>query len=125
MKTVDAQAAQGDLLLRRLPALPAVQMKEVPREDGKCILAHSETGHHHAVAEPQVRWMQPLTVSGDFADTTRYLEVIADHADVVHHRDHDTHETLRLPKGIYEVRRQREHVPDYRTGTRSWDFAAD
>lgn len=41
-----------------------------------------------------------------------YLQIAGDFADVVHHRPHDTHETLRLVRGIYEVRRQREWTPE-------------
>ena len=33
-------------------------------------------------------------------------------ADVVHLRAHDTHETLRLLQGYWEVRRQREWTPE-------------
>jgi hypothetical protein len=41
-----------------------------------------------------------------------YLDVQTDHADVVHLRGLDTHETLRLPRGTWEIRRQQEWSPE-------------
>ena len=40
-----------------------------------------------------------------------YLAVDCEFADVVHLRDFHTHETVRLPRGVYEVRRQEEYTP--------------
>jgi hypothetical protein len=37
-----------------------------------------------------------------------FLVIDAEFADVVHQRPYDTHATLRLPKGYWEIRRQRE-----------------
>jgi hypothetical protein len=52
-----------------------------------------------------------------------YLEVIkaTDATEVLlrHLRQQDTHETLKIAPGIYEVRRQREYTPE------GWRRAAD
>lgn len=109
--TVTTQAAQGDLLLRRLAALPP-GLVEVVRPTTGHVLAHSETGHHHVVEEPAVRFLHPADDTGPLAGIIGYLEVLAEHADVVHLRGWDTHEPLRLPRGVWEVRRQREHSPE-------------
>lgn len=107
MKTFIKQAAQGDLLIRRIEKLP-VGLKQVKAEDGLYIVAHSETRHHHAIAEsPSVELFageDPLVA---------YLRVI-DEAEVKleHHRSFDTHETLCIPGGTYEIRRQREYTPE-------------
>jgi hypothetical protein len=45
-----------------------------------------------------------------------YLSVDGDHADVVHHRPHHAHETLRLEPGLWEVRRPREWSPEEPVG---------
>lgn len=139
MKIVQNQGAQGDLLLRRIEKLPD-GLEEVRMAPEGHVLAHSETGHHHVVEEPQTRWLKPVAtadaaISSFGHSMVSYLEVLAEHADVVHHRDEHQHETLRLPKGLYEVRRQREHDPfsepvasergREERGRESWRSAAD
>lgn len=113
MKEVNKIGAQGDVLFRRVDKLP-VGAKRVDRAAGPIVVAHSETGHHHAIEhDPHVEvW------SGDDALTT-YLRMDGGFSggcvDVVHHRPCDTHETLRLlsqPGDVWQVRRQREHTPE-------------
>lgn len=112
MKTTEAntvvseQAAQGDVLFRRIAELPVGATKEVPREKGLLIVTHSETGHHHAVEAPDARLIEGKSA------LIAYLVVDGAYAEVVHHRPYDTHAPLTLPKGIWEVRRQREHTPE-------------
>lgn len=110
MKTFTNCAAQGDLLLRRIDKLPA-GVKPMASEKGAFIVAHSETGHHHVVMErPNVK----VYVTDD--PMVSYLEVIeaTDKAEALleHLRGHDTHETIAIPPGIFELRRQREHSPE-------------
>ena len=95
-------AAQGDVLFRRITGLPS-DITEQAR-DGRIVVAHSETGHHHAIDDPAVRLFERRTRDPLIC----YLSVDGDFADVVHHRSHDTHATLRLSPGLWEVRRQRE-----------------
>jgi len=106
MIAIKALAAQGDVLFRRLERLPD---NVVEREtNGAIVVAHSETGHQHAIDGAGVR----LFEDADAGMEARYLEVAAAFADVVHHRSYDRHETLRLPRGFWEVRRQRQWVLD-------------
>lgn len=104
MITAKNMVAQGDVLFRRVDKLPeTAQAKQV---SGRVIVAHSETGHHHAIDDAGVVLYEeprdPLTC---------YL-AIAEHADVVHHRASHTHETVRLGAGVWQVRRQREYTPE-------------
>lgn len=110
MKTFTKCAAQGDLLIRRVDALPA-DVKPIIAEHGKYIVAHSETGHHHIIAErPNVT----LYTTGD--PMVSYLQVVeaADEAETLleHLRNFDTHETISIPTGTFEIRRQREYTPE-------------
>jgi hypothetical protein len=110
MKTFQNQAAQGDLFLRRIDKLPA-GAKPVAAERGAFIVAHSETGHNHIIKErPNIK----LYTTDD--PMVSYLEVIeatdATEALLEHLRGHDTHETIRIPSGIFELRRQREASPE-------------
>lgn len=108
MKTFKNQAAQGDLLIRRIEKLPD-GVTTVISENGAFIVAHSETGHHHVIADrPNVK----LYTLGD--PMVSYLEVVeatdATECLLEHLRSFDTHETIRIPTGIFEIRRQREYV---------------
>jgi hypothetical protein len=106
MREVKNLCAQGDVLFRRVKALP----KDVAEQPvaGQIVVAHSETGHHHAVPEGQARLFEKIERNPMIC----YLQIDGDYADVVHHRPTDTHETVRLLKGIFEVRRQREWTPE-------------
>lgn len=110
MKTFTNCAAQGDLLIRRIESLPA-GATQITSENGKFVVAHSDTGHNHVIAaRPNVR----LYTTGD--PMVSYLEVV-EATDAVetlleHLRSFDTHETIVIPPGVFEVRRQREYVPD-------------
>jgi len=108
MRTVSTMAAQGDVLFRRVEALPSNLSEQRARP---VVVAHSETGHHHCVQDGEVRYLKPADDTGPTAGLVAYLEVLSDHADVVHLRSTDTHETLRLPRGLWEIRRQREYTP--------------
>lgn len=107
MKQFQDQAAQGDLLIRRIGKLPD-GVTEVKPEKGNYVLAHSETGHHHVVADrPGVQVFN----GGD--SLVSYLTVI-DQVEVTleHLRNFDTHEALVINGGTYEIRRQREYTPE-------------
>lgn len=114
MKEVKKIGAQGDVLFLRATEIPANAIQAKP-EDGRLLVAHSETGHHHAVEassgiEMFIDPQNPLCA---------WLRVPAmvPQADVVHHRPWDTHETMRLlsdetSETIWEIRRQRERSPE-------------
>jgi len=109
MQEIKQCGAQGDVLFRRVPTIPKDATEQ--KDKGPVIVAHSETGHHHTIAQAEAK----LFTSAD--PFVCYLRLAGEHADVVHHRPHDTHETLRLVgerKGgaCFEVRRQREHTPE-------------
>lgn len=113
MKTFDKIAAQGDMMLIRIDALPG-DAKAVKAENGAFILTHSETGHHHVVKErPTVQFFSAMD------EFRSYLVVENEPAVLEHLRPTDTHESLEIKPGIYEVRRQREYSPA------GWQRAAD
>lgn len=96
-----AVVAQGDVLFRRVAAIP----DGATRRSDK-IVAHSETGHHHSFDIGESVWLystQDRLVS--------YLEVKKP-AVLKHRRDFDTHEEILFDPGIYEIRRQREWSPE-------------
>lgn len=110
MKTFENQSAQGDLLLRRVSKLPD-GVKPLKSENGVFIVAHSETGHHHVIAERQGVQVftsdDPLVSYLQVIDATEKTEAILEHL-----RNFDTHESIKIPAGIFELRRQREYTPE-------------
>lgn len=110
MKTFKNQAAQGDLLIRRVNEIPA-DAKPLRAEKGIFVVAHSETRHNHVIAErPNVS----MFTTGD--PMVSYLRVIeaADATETIieHLRTFDTHESISITPGNYEIRRQREYTPE-------------
>jgi hypothetical protein len=71
------------------------------------VVAHSETGHNHVVLERPT--VQMFSAQDEFRS---YLIVEAEPATVEHRRSFDTHEPFALAPGIWEIRRQREYVPE-------------
>lgn len=100
------QARQGDMLLTKLDKLPDNLIEE-RAVNGDYVLAHSETGHNHVVkASHEVKFFR--NPDNEFVG---YLSVQAP-TEVRHLRSFDTHKTIGLKEGVYEVRRQREYTPE-------------
>lgn len=118
MKTFVKQAAQGDLLIRRIESIPVDAKPVSPNERGHFVCAHSETGHSHiAVAHPHVRFFNtddPLVSYLQVVEATDAMETVIEHL-----RSFDTHESIKVGPGNYEIRRQREYTPE------GWRRAAD
>ena len=106
MKTFKNCAAQGDLLLVRVNEVP-VSFAKTESLNNKFIVAHSETGHHHVVEDRNVEY---YTNPEDEMKAYLVVQGIIG-AQLAHLRDFDTHETLLIPQGILELRRQREYTP--------------
>jgi hypothetical protein len=110
MKTFNKMAAQGDLMIRRIDSIPATAVTVTP-ENGVFVVAHSETGHNHVIeARPNV---QLLTTGDPMISYLRVIEATdATETLLEHLRGHDTHETIKIDAGDYEIRRQREYSPE-------------
>ena len=110
MKTFKNCAAQGDLYLRRISALPA-DAKPILSINGVFVVAHSETGHNHVIQDrPTVKMFtgsDPMVSYLQVIDATDQVEVLLKHL-----RSFDTHEEIKIPTGFFEVRRQREYTPE-------------
>lgn len=108
MKTFDRIAAQGELRFVRLPddfEIPAGAVLVEP-VNGKIIVGHSETGHHHVMtAERTKMYRLPNSI----------LEclLIVDQADTLEHlREFDTHEATEFKIGKYRAITGREYTPE-------------
>lgn len=108
------QAAQGDMVLRRIDKLPD-GVKPIEAECGKYILAHSETGHNHVIRQQD----GVSFFANDNNPLIAYLVVDNTKCLLEHERSFDTHSPIEIGNGIYEIRRQREYTPE------GWRRAAD
>lgn len=105
MKTFKNIAAQGDVMFKRIDKLPE-GLVDAETENGKFVVAHSETGHNHVIDRNKAQLLIDRT-----NEFIAYLKV-DEEAFLEHERSFDTHETIKFEPGIYEVRRQREYVPE-------------
>lgn len=106
----DAQPhSQGELYMTRdgdlFVAIPPNAVPVAPI-DGKYIVGHSESGHHHIVATgPGVEMFE---IPGNPWEA--WIKT-AHTAELLHERDWDTHETIALNPGVTYIRRDREYTP--------------
>ena len=93
---------QGDVLVAAVNNIPD-GLVEVPRDNGRLVLAYGEaTGHAHVVDG------EAVLLAADVAEMEdRFLHVERE-AQLVH----DEHSALTLPPGDYRVTRQREYAPE-------------
>lgn len=99
---------QGDVLIERIPSLP-IGLKNIPRENGRVVLAHGEvTGHAHAIYEKEVGHFSGEAKDADGLAGVTFLEVRAAMAALTH----EEHSKIPLPCGFYRVTRQREYSPE-------------
>lgn len=106
MKTFENHAAQGEIALRKVLKMPCGVVR-IPATDGRVIIGHSETGHHHTVADTVEVYEAKTAPAG-----MRILyAIVKDAATLDHHRPHDTHESIGLQPGVYEFRIGREYDP--------------
>jgi hypothetical protein len=106
-KTFKIRAAQGEIQITKIDALPA-GVKPVKAEAGRFIVGHSETGHHHVLAERGATVMEAERAP----EGMRVLYAILNAAnELTHLRPHDTHGTITMEPGVYELRITREYDP--------------
>jgi len=109
MKTFTKMAAQGDFIIIRIDDIPA-DVEKLEAENGQYVIAHSETGHNHVMTMERVQAFKPKNVED--RDLYELFLSVEQPTEINHLRSFDTHETLLVPPGNYQVRRQREYVPE-------------
>ena len=107
MKHFNSVAAQGEITVRRVrgaPQQPVGKLLELER--GMLIIGHAETQHDHVLEHTRGA---TVTVLDSAPSGMRILHMILTEANaLVHNRAHDTHETIALEPGEYDVRIARE-----------------
>ena len=112
MKQFKLIAAQGEITIRRIGDVPdkigMTGYTAMKSEDGKFVIGHSETGHHHVIGAQGAS----VDVLDRPPEGMRILRAILQNPTVLEHqRPHDTHEPIMLDPGEYEIRITREYDP--------------
>lgn len=112
MKTFTKVAAQGEITIMRLGAIPTDRLvpagfSAAQPECGKFIIGHSETGHHHVLSRADG---VAIATMDRPPEGMRILRAILENPTSLDHlRGHDTHESIMLEPGEYEFRIAREY----------------
>lgn len=104
---------QGDLLFVKVDYVPSFHIKQK-----HLIIAEGEaTGHKHEIIgdtailfEPENRTTDRMS-AGNVRNNNKFLRIL-ENSDVIHNE----HDTITLPKGIYQVIQQREYTPSQQGG---------
>lgn len=106
MKTFTKTAAQGEITIRRVAPGGKIKGAPLQLERGMLIIGHSETQHDHVLEHSRGA---TVTVLDNAPEGMRILHMILTEANsLVHKRGHDTHETIALEPGEYDIRIARE-----------------
>lgn len=99
---------QGDVLIRRIEAIPLRRRAVAEGEPARIVLAFGEqTGHSHTIeARPDEARLRKSTPTRREPERT-FLEVLSPSVTL----NHDEHEPIEIPQGDYEIIRQREYDP--------------
>lgn len=111
MLTFSKTAAQGEITIRRVGDVPATRANlsgftPMKPEHGKFIIGHSETGHHHVL--DRLDGADVAVMDAPPAGMKVLRAILENPTTLVHLRDHDTHEPIKLEPGEYEFRIARE-----------------
>jgi hypothetical protein len=100
-KTATTTYRQGDVLIRRIDALPNAELKPIALDAGRVVLAYGEvTGHAHAIVSPDVLFLINEQTLNRYLDVKQPVTL-----------KHEEHFPIQLPAGQYEVVQQREYTP--------------
>ena len=99
-KTIKIQGRQGDVYLVKLNKMPNEKKEVVPPQGVRAILAAGEaTGHHHSVSARHAEM---------YRLATGMIILAVKKATMLQHQEHGE---IEIPKGLYQVKRQREYTP--------------
>lgn len=120
MKSFKIVAAQGEITIRKIDAVPVKQVcSPLALENGRFVIGHSETGHHHVLSD--VAGADVLVLDKPPEGMRILYAILENPMSLDHLRDHDTHESINLDPGVYEFRIAREYDPYAELARQSMD----
>ena len=114
MQSFKKVAAQGEITIHRLGNVPKIRTARkgcspLNLEDGKLVIGHSETGHHHVLSRND--GADVMVLDSPPAGMRILYAILENPTSLEHLRPYDTHEAVMLEPGEYEFRIQREYDP--------------
>lgn len=114
MKTFNRVAAQGEAYFMKLEegTIEKLELDEQNdlTKDGRHIIAHSETGHHHVMERENVDIYIPKKGTTEGAVGILYA-IVKEPTVLEHLRPYDTHESILFSPGEYKITLQQEYTP--------------
>lgn len=107
MKQFKIAAAQGEVNVRRIDAMPD-GLSPVAPEKGVFVVGHSESGNTHVIDAPGVKVMERTK---DVPAGMRMLYAIIEQPTALRQNSATPHAPIALPPGIYSFRISREFDP--------------
>lgn len=103
-------AAQGEANIYRIDALPSGMSTRPAERDaqGRAIIGHSESGHHHTLDDPSVEVMERMD---NVPAGMKILYAIVRNPTALRQDAASPHVAIPLDPGIYEYRISREFDP--------------
>lgn len=111
MKSFKISAAQGEVNIRRIDAIPENiknGLVAIKAEKGLLIIGHSESGHHHGFRSGGVDLMERVN---DVPAGMKILYAIIENPAELIQDAGAPHETIAFEPGIFEFRISREFNP--------------
>jgi hypothetical protein len=101
-------AAQGEITIIRLGNVKKKKQGFTPMqpENGRFIIGHSETGHHHVL--DRIDGVNVMVMDKPPAGMRILHAILENPTSLNHLREYDTHESIMLEPGEYEFRIARE-----------------
>lgn len=110
MKSFKLAAAQGEVNIRRIDAMPpASDLTKVEPENGLLIVGHSESGHHHGFRAGGGVAVMERTKDVPAGMKILYA-ILEEPTALIQDADHP-HEPMMFDEGVYELRISREFDP--------------
>jgi hypothetical protein len=104
MKIIETLGAQGEIRAFRIDRIPEDAVPVEP-ENGRYIIGHSETGHHHVLEAERVALFEAKNAPAGM----RILYALLDSpGELKHLRPYDTHAPHSFAPGAYMFRTDRE-----------------
>ena len=108
MKSFKFSAAQGEVNIRKVDAIPD-GMASVAPEKGLLIVGHSESGHHHGFRDDGA--VQLMERTKDVPAGMKILYAIVKNPTALIQDASAPHDMIALDPGLYEFRISREFNP--------------
>ena len=108
MNSFASTAAQGEVYIQRIDALPDVDMVPVVPDKGFIVVAHSERGNNHGFMDDGAVTVleRPETPTG-----LKVLYAIVKEPTALRQNATTPHDTVLMEEGIYALRIAREYDP--------------